>query len=145
MKQIFWFLLCVLSVSSNAEESVQHSMPPPQTPFPNGSVMIGNMTIRFFPGGKTIVLLEDGNSFLYRDGYSYTVTTSNKNRSPQFVHDSTGKPVMIKPAAQAPKVVPRPNPAELRPNRPSPVLTPERPGRSTLPASPFLRPNPISR
>lgn len=100
-------------------------------------------------------------------------TVPRKKETPQFVHDAKGKRVDPLTTERAPEIKPRPNPvpspakstsasgaerkhadhpnsvrsdpSEERRNRPSPIERTERPTHSTMPTSPFLRPNPLHR
>ena len=138
-----------------------------------GSVKIGDATIVTTPGGKSEVLIESGNTVIFqKNGASTFTEVPRKGKTPQFVHDSGGKVVGPLSVGSAPKIRPRPNPVpsaaspssgtgaeresvnrsgstrstpSARQNRPSPIERSERPSRSTMPSSPFLRPNPIRR
>ncbi len=110
-----------------------------------GSVKIGNATYISTPGGKTDVLIQNGNSVIYQQNGIYTFTPAESGKTPQFIHDAGGKVVGPLTPAQTPEVVRNPNPASIRPNAPSPVVQTVRPGYSTMPSSPFLRGNPRRR
>jgi hypothetical protein len=134
-----------------------------------GSVKIGNATYLSAPGGKTDVLIQNGNSVIYQQNGISTFTSAENGKMPQFIHDARGRVVGPLTPAQTPKIVRNPNPVQtpeivrnpnpvqtpeivrnpnpvsIRPNAPSPVVRPESPGFSTMPSSPFLRGNPGRR
>lgn len=138
-----------------------------------GSVKIGDATIVTTPGGKSEVLIESGNTVIFqKNGASTFTELPRKGETPQFVHDSGGKVVGRCPSAarrkygrarirSLPRHRHRPvrernakganrsgstrSTPSARQNRPSPIERSERPSRSTMPSSPFLRPNPIRR
>ncbi len=110
-----------------------------------GSVKIGNATYLSTPGGKTDVLVQNGNSVIYQENGISTFTPAENGKMPQFIHDARGRVVGPLKPAQTPEIVRNPNPAAIRPNAPSPVMRPKNSGYSTMPSSPFLRGNPRRR
>jgi len=110
-----------------------------------GSVRVGNATFLSSSGGKTDVLIQNGNSIIYQQNGISTFTPTNNGKTPQFIQNAKGQVVGPLKAAQVPKIVERPNPASIRPNSPSPVVRSSSPGYSTMPSSPFLRTNPGRR
>jgi|GEM_PF-2375125 len=110
-----------------------------------GSVRIGNATYLSSPGGKTDVLIQNGNSVIYQQSGISTFIPTDSGKTPQFIQNARGQVVGPLVPAQAPEIVRNPNPASIRPNAPSPVVRTVRPGYSTMPSSPFLRGNPRRR
>lgn len=110
-----------------------------------GSVRVGDSTFFSQPGGKTDYLLRDGSFVMFRQNGISVFTATERGRTPQFIQSSTGRVIGPIKAAEAPAIVRRPNPAAIRPNAPSPMMTPSRPGYSTMPTSPFMRANPLRR
>ena len=109
------------------------------------SVRIGDASYISQPGGKTDYLLRNGNVVIFQQNGISVFSPTERGRTPQFIQDSTGRVVGPTKAAEAPAIIQRPNPAAIRPNAPSPAMTPSRPGYSTMPSSPFLRANPLRR
>lgn len=127
-------------------EKAPGAVAPQKNPSPLvGSVRIGNATYLSTPGGKTDVLIQNGNSVIYQQNGISTFTPAENGKMPQFIHDAQGKVVGPLTPAQTPEIVRNPNPASIRPNAPSPVVRPVRSGYSTMPSSPFLRGNPRRR
>ncbi|MBS1369383.1 MAG: hypothetical protein HPZ91_05435 [Lentisphaeria bacterium] len=133
-----------------------------------GAVKIGDTTVKTGPDGKTETLIQSGNTVIYQKGGASTFSTSPKGETPQYVQDSRGQVRQVTPAPATKPMPQRPNPAgssssgssspsassrseparstpSVRENRPSPIVRPERPSNSSMPSSPFLRPNPSRR
>ena len=165
MKRLLEILCAVLLFASAAvngsdePETVTPASPATSTsspdkllspPLKTGGVELGNSTVKPGADGKSETLIQSGNRVIYQKDGASTFRSSPKGVAPQYVNDSEGRVRQVTPVQQAKPIEARPDPAESstpsrRESRPSPISRPERPTGSSMPRSPFLRPNPSRR
>lgn len=116
-----------------------------------GSVEQGDSTVSPGVNGKPETLIQNGTRVIYQEGGASTFLSAPTGRTPQYVNDSEGRVRQVTPVPEARPIPRRPNPADSRSSgsqtqhesrRPSPIQRPARPSGSSMPRSPFLRPNP---
>lgn len=121
-------------------------------PLETGGVELGDSTVKPGSNGKSETLIQSGNRVIYQKNGASTFRSAPKGETPQYVNDSEGRVRQVAPVQKAKPIVSVPNPSSSsssqpsqRESRPSPIPRQERPSGSSMPRSPFLRPNPLRR
>lgn len=123
-------------------------------PLKTGGVEVGDSTVKPAADGSSETLIQSGNRVIYQKNGASTFSSAPKGQTPQYVNDGEGRVRQVTPVQEAKPIPSRPDPVaprssgsqpSPRESRPSPIQRPERPSGSSMPRSPFLRPNPSRR
>lgn len=141
-------------VPASPAASSASSEKPLAPPLKTGGVEVGDSTVKPGADGSSETLIQNGNRVIYQKNGASTFSSAPKGQTPQYVNDSEGRVRQVTPVQEAKPIPSRPDPVaprssgsqpSPRESRPSPIQRPERPSGSSMPRSPFLRPNPSRR